>query len=189
MSSFRNHFGVIIADPPWTYNQTPSEGSAIDQYDTMTVDAICSMPVEQLAMKDSVLLLWVTWPTLPEGMQVMSAWGFKYVTGFPWVKVSDVARTLQGDIEFKVRYGVGFWIRGASEPILIGRRGSPKIPDEHFVGLLSPNFAHSRKPDDIYEYAEACQGPRLELFARRPRDGWTVWGNEVRGSTDVFAGL
>ena len=39
---------------------------------------------------------------------------------------------------------------------------------------------HSSKPDEQYAIIEACcPGPRLELFARGERPGWTVWGNQA----------
>jgi N6-adenosine-specific RNA methylase IME4 len=39
---------------------------------------------------------------------------------------------------------------------------------------------HSRKPEAFYELIERCSpGPRLELFARYRRDGWTQWGDEL----------
>ena len=70
-------------------------------------------------------------------------------------------------------------MRGCSEPVLIGWRGTEKPPSSPFLGLLSERLEHSRKPDDIYEYAESLPGPYLELFARRSRPGWDAWGNEV----------
>ena len=103
----------------------------------------------------------------------------------PWLKVSSVTNGLFGEVEFKSPYGVGFWVRGCSEPILIAKRGKAKPPTDGFIGLLSPNMFHSRKPDSIYEYAESLPGPRLEMFARRKREGWDVFGNEVKGSIHI----
>ena len=93
--------------------------------------------------------------------------------------MTSVAPTLWGEIEISVPYGVGFWARGCSELVLIGRKGNVKSPSDGFIGLLSPNLYHSRKPEDIYAYAESLPGPYLELFARRIRSGWDTWGNEV----------
>jgi N6-adenosine-specific RNA methylase IME4 len=73
-------------------------------------------------------------------------------------------------------------VRGCSEFVLIGRRGNVSPPAGDVVGLLSENFGHSRKPDSLHEYAELLPGPYLEMFARRPRAGWDVWGNQVAGS-------
>jgi len=78
-------------------------------------------------------------------------------------------------------------VRGASEPILICKRGNAKPPTNGFVGLIAPNIRHSRKPDNLHEYAEALPGPRLELFARLARPGWTVWGNEVEANAGISA--
>jgi len=174
-----NTYRTILADPPWAYRNAGCRGCAANQYPTMGLDDICGLPVAALAAKDSVLLLWATWPQLVEAMRVIDAWGFRYVTGFPWVKCTDVYTDLWGDIQINVPFGIGFWARGTSELLLIGRRGKAKPPARDFVGLLSPNLRHSRKPDSVYEYAETLPAPRLELFARRKRAGWDAWGNEV----------
>jgi N6-adenosine-specific RNA methylase IME4 len=152
----------------------------------MSIQQLARLPIANFAADNSVLILWATWPKLDEAcLPTMRAWGFHYVTGFPWVKVTDVAPTLWGELEIKVQYGVGFWARGATELVLIGKRGHPSPPPNGFIGLLSPNLYHSRKPDNIYEYAEALPGPYLELFARRKRPGWDAWGNEVECDVEL----
>ncbi|NOZ27981.1 MAG: DNA methyltransferase [Chloroflexi bacterium] len=177
-------YGVIIADPPWRYGGAgPTFEAADHQYPTMSPSEIMALPVRQLAADDSVLLLWATWPQLNVALNVIRAWGFKYVTGFPWVKIEGAPQqTLWGKFVCKPVYGLGFWVRGCSEAVLIGRRGNVSPPDGDFVGILSGNFGHSRKPDNLYEYAEQFPGPYLELFARRVRPGWDVWGNEVESN-------
>lgn len=179
-------YGVILADPPWNYSNSGCRGAAENIYPTMTFNELCQLPIESMAKDDAVLLMWATWPKLEEAaMPLIKAWGFQYVTGFPWVKVTDVSMTLWGKIEIRVPYGVGFWARGATEPLLIARRGKPPPPPNGFIGLLSPNLEHSRKPDNIYHYAESMPGPYLELFARRARPGWDVWGNEVESTVEI----
>jgi site-specific DNA-methyltransferase (adenine-specific) len=173
-------FGVIIADAPWRYRNKGCKGAAADQYPTMTVDELCRLRVQDVSAEDAVLLMWATWPLLIEAVQVIKAWGFVYVTGMPWVKVQKCENDLWNEWHIKAQFGVGFWVRGASEPILICRRGNPKMPSKDFVGLLSPNIRHSRKPENIYEYAELLPGPYLELFSRKVRPGWSVYGNEVK---------
>ena len=176
-------YGVIIADPAWRYNNSGQNGAAEHEYATMSVADICVLPVQQLAADDSVLLLWGTWPLLPDAMRVMQAWGFRYVTGFPWIKIAgEPSRDMWGELDIKPQFGVGFWVRGCSEFVFVGRRGNVRPPTENFVGLLSENFGHSRKPDSLHHYAESMPGPYLELFARRAREGWDVWGNQVAGS-------
>lgn len=179
-------YGVVLADPPWRYGNSGCRGAAENHYPTMSLAEICALPVASIAAPDSVLLLWATWPQLQEGLAVVKAWGFEYVTGFPWVKiVGEPTRDLWGDLDIKPQYGIGFWVRGCSELLLIGRRGNVSPPKDGFVGLLSENFRHSRKPDNLYHYAERLPGPRLEMFCRRARPGWDVFGNEVQGSLNL----
>lgn len=183
-------YATLIADPPWEYSNSAVQGAADKHYPTMSVEEICALPVADLAADDAVLLLWATWPKLFEAApQVIAAWGFEYVTGFPWVKLSgDPRRNLWGDWEYKPQYGTGFWVRGCTEPILVCKRGKAAPKDAgNYCGIVSENFRHSRKPENLYEYAEAHTGPHLELFARRPRDGWAVWGNEVERTVTLGA--
>ena len=172
-----DRYGVIVADPPWQYDFSMDSRDSIEfHYPTLTLADIQRMPVSALSLPDSVLFLWGTWPKLQEANSTLAAWGFDYVTGFPWVK-------LAGD--FTISYGMGYWVRGCSEYVLIGRRGNVSPPRlDGFLGLLSPNLHHSRKPASVHEIAEALPGPYLELFGRRPRKGWTVFGNEVKEETD-----
>jgi len=141
------------------------------------------MPIRHIIDTDALLILWATWPQQREAHTLIDAWGFHYVTGMPWVKCHDIERSMfEPTVQFSVRLGVGYWIRGETETILIARKGRVKRPDRTYTGLLSPNYSHSRKPASIYEYAEQFPGPRLELFPRTVRPGWDVYGNEIPGS-------
>jgi len=169
-------YGVIVADPPWPYRVSKGEGTAKDQYPLMTDAEIWAMPVSMLTSDDCILFLWATWPKLPEALMTLSHWGFEYVTGFPWVKMTK---------GHGISYGVGYWVRGCSELVMIGRKGNVSPPRlEGFLGLLSPNLHHSRNPDSVHEIAETLPGPYLELFARRPREGWDTFGNEIVPDTE-----
>jgi len=189
-------YGVLIADPPWRYGGTDQfQPDGEDKfraermrYPTMRTEDICALDVAALAADDCVLLLWATAPLLRDAFRVIDAWGFAYVTKMPWIKLSgDPARTLWGDWEYRPQYGTGFWGRGCAEDVLICRRGNPKPPAAAAASvlLLSPNFGHSRKPDNLYQYAEQFPGPYLELFARRPRANWSRWGNEIASTVEV----
>lgn len=181
-------YRVILADPPWSYRNNGVEGAALAQYSTMTTDGIAALPVAELADDNAVLLMWFTWPTLPDALKIMQAWGFEYVTGFPWIKLQSPPITdFWGEVNMFPFYGIGFWVRGCSEPILVARKGKPPLPDYDFLGLISEKMHHSRKPDNIYHYAESMPGPYLELFARRRRPGWDVFGNQVEGSIALSA--
>lgn len=176
-------YRVVLADPPWGVEKFGSKIS--DHYPLMSIEDICRMPVSRLVEDDCLLLLWTTWSYVPEALSVIAAWGFEYQTGFPWVKLKEhPAVNLFGEFIARPTWGLGAWVRGCSEPVFIARRGDVR-PEKHWLGLLSKRMEHSRKPDDIYEYAESFPGPYLELFARRRRDGWDAFGNEIDGSIQL----
>lgn len=179
-------YRTVIADPPWQYDVSHRNGAAAKHYPTMTVDELCALPVGDLWADDAVMLMWGTWPKMPECLQVMAAWGFRYITGFPWIKIlGEPMRDLWGDLHLKPKWGTGYWVRACSEFVAVGKRGTPALPEENMLGLLSNHFGHSRKPENLYHYAEQLEGPYLELFARRPREGWDVWGNEVKSTVQI----
>ncbi len=182
-----NKYGVILAAPPWQYDISHRNGSAQKHYTTMSLNDLTSLPVKRLSKPNCILLLWATWPKLAEAaLPLIDLWGFKYVTGFPWVKLTGPPLpTLFGDIHAVPAFGTGYWVRGATEPILIAKKGTPRFPDDHPVGILCERMKHSRKPDSIYEYAEMLEGPYLELFGRRKHPGWDVWGNEVESDIEL----
>lgn len=65
-SMFPHRYGVIVADPPWKYDFSIDKRDSIEEhYQTMTIEDICSMPVEKIASENSVCLLWGTWPKMP----------------------------------------------------------------------------------------------------------------------------
>lgn len=108
----------------------------------------------------------------------MSAWGFEYKSNVIWRKIRK-----DGGSDGR---GVGFYFRNVTEIILFGIRGKNARtlqPGRTQVNYLeSRKREHSRKPDEIYPIIEACSpGPRIELFARGTRTGWTVWGNQAEG--------
>jgi len=183
-------YRTILADPPWQYRNNGVKGAAEKVYPTMSTEDICKLNIGDVAEKDAVLILWCTWPLLEDGFQVINSWGFEYKSGMPWIKIRGTQRSLfNSEISFQLKTSVGFWVFGCSEPILICKRGNAKPPELKHCGLLSKNIEHSRKPDDIYAYAESFPGPYLELFCRRPRPGWDVFGNEVESTTSITSRL
>jgi hypothetical protein len=112
---------------------------------------------------------------LPEGMEVLQAWGFRYVSNIVWAK-----RRKDGGPDGR---GVGFYFRNVTELILFGVRGSLRTlpPARSQVNMIETRKReHSRKPDEQYDLIESCSpGPYLEMFARYPQEGWTVWGDEA----------
>ncbi|WP_051077959.1 MT-A70 family methyltransferase [Corynebacterium lubricantis] len=171
-------FSTVLADPPWRFqNRTGKvapEHRRLDRYSTMTLEDIKSIPVNDVTANNAHLYLWVPNALLPEGIQVMEAWGFRYVSNIVWAK-----RRKDGGPDGR---GVGFYFRNVTELILFGVKGSMRTlpPARSQVNMIETRKReHSRKPDEQYDLIEACSpGPYLEMFARYPRDGWTVWGDE-----------
>jgi len=170
LSRFRR-YGVIVADPPWDH-QNQQNAAARNHYPTLPDTAIYTLPVPLMALPDCVLFIWGTWAKQPVVARTMKEWGFEHKTGFPWVKVNK-----SGGLS----YGTGYWFRGCTEYVLVGCRGDVSPPEElaNYAGLLAPNLYHSRKPRSVHELAETLPGPYLELFGRRDRMGWDVFGSKV----------
>jgi len=173
-------YKTILADPSWQFvNRTGKmapEHRRLSRYATMTVPEICALPVSKIADEPSHLYLWVPNALLPEGSEVMRAWGFTYKSNLVWHKVRK-----DGGSDGR---GVGFYFRNVTELILFGVRGRNArtlAPGRRQVNFLaSRKREHSRKPDEQYALIEACSpGPRLEMFARGTREGWATWGNEA----------
>lgn len=162
-------FPVLYADPPWQYEFCKSVDREIEnQYPTMSLEDIKSLPVGDVATEDSVLFLWCPAPKVEEALAVMNAWGFTYKTNFVWVKD---------------RIGMGMYCRMRHELLLIGTQGNIPIPEPAARSdsiIESPREMHSKKPDKVYEIIERLypEYSRIELFARNTRMNWEVWGNE-----------
>jgi len=171
-------FRVIYADPPWEYGDKrtndKNSGSAESQYPTMAVDELCGLSVRDMAAADSVLFLWATAPCLPEAMQVIEAWGFSYKAQFVWDKLKGFN---------------GHYNDVRHELLLIATRGScvPAVDSLDPSIVQEKRTKHSKKPDRFYELIERLyplgDSTHLELFARRPRNGWRSWGNQVHDSS------
>jgi N6-adenosine-specific RNA methylase IME4 len=173
-------FRTILADPPWQFiNRTGKvapEHRRLARYGTMDVERICALPVAQTAAETAHLYLWVPNALLPEGLQVLRAWGFAYKSNIIWHKLRK-----DGGSDGR---GVGFYFRNVTEILLFGVRGKnartlqPGRTQVNYLGTRKRE--HSRKPDEQYKLIESCSpGPYLELFARGARPGWTVWGNQA----------
>ena len=173
-------YKTILADPPWQFqNRTGKvapEHKRLARYGTMSLSDIKSLPVEEAADDPAHLYLWVPNALLPEGIAVMAAWGFQYKSNIVWQKIRK-----DGGPDGR---GVGFYFRNVTELLLFGTRGKNArtlAPGRRQVNIVSTRKReHSRKPDEQYEVIEACSpGPRLELFARGERSGWSIWGDQA----------
>lgn len=170
-------YQIIYADPPWSYRDKCNAGQrgAAFKYQTMTIDDIKSLPVQNIADDNCVLFLWATMPLLQEALDTIKAWKFKYKTvGFAWVKMNKIKAT--------PFWGMGNWTRSCGEVCLLAVKGKPQRVSKsvHSV-VMSPIEAHSKKPAEVRERIVKLMGdvPRIELFARQQVEGWDCWGNEV----------
>ena len=173
-------FATVMADPPWRFqNRTGKiapEHKRLARYPTMKLDEICALPVADHVEDRAHCYLWVPNALLPEGLQVLSAWGFQYKSNIIWHKIRK-----DGGSDGR---GVGFYFRNVTEVLLFGVRGKNArtlAPGRRQVNLFGTRKReHSRKPDEQYKIIESCSwGPYLELFGRGKRKNWTVWGNQA----------
>lgn len=174
-------YSVILADPAWRYRNSGKKvnGAAEKHYQCMTQKQLCALPVHQLSDDVCVLLLWTTWPFMKDAIALAEAWGFQYVNCFlDWVKLTSTG---------KLHFGLGYRTRGNTEPLLFCVKGQDqKLKNSSSVSqvMIAPieQREHSKKPEVTFDLIEKYFKPhlkRIELFARKTRPGWDVWGNET----------
>jgi len=180
-SSYPSYHTVVL-DPPWNeQGGGKSKRGADRHYPVMKTPQILSTIIQgphwnQLG-DNAHMYMWVTNNFLIDGLWLMEALNFRYVTNFVWIKMKDS----------KLQQGLGQYFRGSHELCLFGTHKKGRSPTAHRTkakDIVSVLFAertkHSAKPVNSYEIIERrSQGPYLEIFSRKPRKGWTVWGNEV----------
>jgi N6-adenosine-specific RNA methylase IME4 len=180
-------FSVILADPPWLYNNVKGNEPSIGgkTYQVMTDTHLQSLRVQDIADDNCSLFLWATMPKLQEALDCIKSWGFKYTTtAFVWVK--------QNPKGVGIYSGMGHWTNQNAEIVLFAKKGRPKRLNKNVKQiLLAPRGRHSAKPKEIHKRIEALiEAPKgyIELFARDPFPGWECIGNELTGNdigTDI----
>ena len=193
-----DRFDVLVVDPPWAYGSNTGRPNRVAEahYETIgnggkeinrhtgegVSEIIASAPVSSLAADNSHLYLWTTNPKLPFAFSVMAAWGFVYKTTLTWVKTTKYGTPHGG--------GMGWFYRGATEHVLFGVRGDKPIPSELRKPnvILAPPTGHSVKPESFYDMLDTIysEEKRIDMFARRSRLGWVVWGKEVPQSVTSY---
>lgn len=193
-------YGTILADPPWMERGGGQIKRGADRhYPLMHTRDICALPVASLALPNCHLYLWVTNNFLKDGLKVMEAWGFRYVTKITWAKegapgLGQYFRGMTEDCLVAVRGQAEDGLDAAddqTEDCLFGIRGQPPYKlDENGKRcqgktlIVAPRGEHSAKPEELRRMAErVSHGPFLELFARRRVEGWDCIGNDVDGLT------
>lgn len=183
----RQRFSTIVADPPWHYTAwgkasswcRPNSKVRPMPYETMSVEEISSLDVASLANDDCELYLWTTQKYLPDSFRVVESWGFHYCETLTWCK------TPRGT-------GQGGLYCPTTEFLIHARRG--KMPQEKqrqdstWWNIKRPHNSHSTKPDFFLDMIEQMSNPpRLEMFARSQRLGWSTWGNEALCHVELVA--
>jgi len=172
-------YSIIYAAPAWSFNNKNTGGSlksgASAHYDTMSVDDMCKLPVNEIAEDNCVLFMWWVGSQPLEAIKLAQSWGFtiKTMTGFNWVKTTKTG---------KLDFGMGFWTRGGSEMCMIATKGKPKRINAAVRSVvMNQRIEHSKKPQIFRDEIVKLMGdlPRVELFARQKTEGWDVWGNEL----------
>lgn len=167
----KGEYRTIMIDPPWDLGEGGRFSPSL-HYEVMTMDEIRGLPITKLAADACHLYLWTVQSIMRESLDLLDEWGFTLKSIITWAKV---------DKQCKPRLGSGYYFRNCTEFILFAVRGNLPAPRHDL-----PNFfeaerrKHSEKPDKAYELAEQMSpAPRLEMFSRTDREGWTAWGKEA----------
>lgn len=164
-------FRTLVVDPPWKFKDQGSRISPV--YPLMEVAEIAAMPVGDIADASAHLYLWCPMAFTEDAHRIAKGWGFRYVLDVEWIKTTDDGS--------KVRFGAGHYFRHAVEKALFCTRGQcPPLRHDVSNVFFAPRTIHSAKPDKFYEIVETVSpDPRIDIFARKHRAGWEVFGNEV----------
>jgi N6-adenosine-specific RNA methylase IME4 len=169
-------FRVVVADPPWQFNDKLPGASrgAEKNYKTLSVEALKRFALPPVA-DDAHLFLWRVASMQEEALAVVKAWGFVLKSEIVWLKQTK---------NQKRWFGMGRQVRAEHETCLIATRGRPAVRSKSVRSTFAAKAGrHSAKPDEFFEIVEQlCAGPYLELFARRERPGWTCLGDEKGGA-------
>ena len=175
-------YNVIYADPPWefkTYSkkgQNTATGSVLAHYNTMSIEELKRLPIQNICNESCILFLWVTFPTMEKAFEVIKSWGFTYKTcAFVWVKQNPKSDGIYS--------GLGHWTNANAEICLLATKNKfPKRVSKNVKQIiLAHREQHSKKPDETRDRIVDLVGdlPRIELFARQQVRAWDCWGNEV----------
>jgi N6-adenosine-specific RNA methylase IME4 len=188
-------YQTIVADPPWPYKAATAmpireglakhrgtasgHGSSVMQYGSMSLVDLASLPVKDVVANNAHLYLWVTNSFMEQAYPIARAWGFKPKTIVTWVKI----RKSDGQPSMKM----GYYYRGATEHCLFCVRGKLRLyGPPAATAFFTHRSSHSVKPAEFYTMAEQqSPAPRLEMFARKERQGWASWGNEIQNSVEL----
>jgi N6-adenosine-specific RNA methylase IME4 len=164
-------YRVIYADPPWDYGSSPTAKNTATpdlKYPVMSLEDICAIPVKDIADDNAVLFLWTTSYHIFQSQAVLDAWGFTYKSRFIWDKV---------------KHNMGYYNSVRHEILLIATKGTCTPDNLELIDSVQSieRKRHSEKPEEFRRIIETLYkyGNKVELFARKQTEGWSVYGNEV----------
>ncbi len=175
----KRKYQIILADPAWKYGggkgkNSKKWGNSLSAYNCMKLPDLKKLQITNISDKNCALFMWVTLPMIQEGLELMKAWGFRYMTtAFVWNKIYANG---------KPYCGMGYWTRSGSEICLLGFKGKMERQSKKVYQVISSKVTeHSKKPDEIRNRIVELMGdlPRIELFARDRKEGWDTWGDEI----------
>ena len=187
MKNINKKYKTIVIDPPWKYgnwgvgssksvfSDKHNEKAEPLPYMFMTIEDIKKLPLNNLADDNCELYLWTTQKYLPKAFDVLDSWGFKYCQTLTWCKKP-------------MGKGQGGVYCPTNEFLILGRKGRmPKVDRIDTTWFeVKRTGKHSKKPEFFQDLIETVsEEPRLEMFARRERIGWDVFGNEVENSIQI----
>ena len=167
-------YQIVVVDPPWpvkklTHKARPNQTTM--DYSVMSIEQIKALPIQALADESCWCFLWTTQKYLFDAKPILEQWGFHHLITMVWEKTYGRSA---GMPLFGFRYNAEF--------ILVGYKTKPKLwPKRKLIPAVfaAENIKHSQKPDRFYEMVEPLGEARIDVFARKQREGWGVWGDEV----------
>jgi len=157
-------FEVIVIDPPWNYGTEydPDTRRVASPYPEMSIEEIMNMEIP--ANEESCMLfMWTTNAFMHDAYHIIEKWGFESKTILTWIKD---------------RMGIGYWLRGITEHVILAVKGKPKFKlTNQTTALHAKNLGHSIKPPEFYDFVDGyVEGRKLDYFARKDREGWETFG-------------
>ena len=169
-------YKTVVIDPPWdltpvftsSFGMTNFKFKDSLPYETISEEDLKNFPIDKFAEEECQLFLWATHSTLPQALELVKYWGFKYHCLLTWDKTKGIC--LCG-------------INRRTEFVIYAYRGKQNLKQ---MGVSLPTYfrevstVHSRKPRSFYHLlVKSTPEPRIDIFARKCYYGFDTWGDQV----------
>lgn len=176
-------YGIIYTDPPWPQTKSnfrkarPNQKKALD-YQTLSLDEIKSIHEDFFKQADEKhnVFMWTIDKFLHETEQMMKELGYELHARIIWDKENGIAPAFT--VRFCHEYLLWFYKKGQMLKPVESQRG------KWTTVLREQATTHSTKPEIAYQMIESMfpEAKKLEMFARKYRDGWDSWGDQLKES-------